>query len=52
MKAVTEGRDAQIRELKEMGFSIREIEKELGVSKSAVGRALKRLNGAANGHAG
>ncbi len=52
VKAVTESRDAQIRELTEMGFSIREIEKELGVSKSAVGRAVKRLNGVANGQAG
>jgi IS30 family transposase len=51
LKAVTESRDAQIRELKECGYSIRDIEKEMGVSKSAVGRALKRLNGGGNGRA-
>lgn len=51
MTAVTESRDAQIRELKATGYSVREIADELGLSKSTVDRVLQRLNGGANGHA-
>ncbi|MBL8557428.1 MAG: AAA family ATPase [Hyphomonadaceae bacterium] len=51
MTAVSESRDAQIRELKGIGYSVREIAEELGVSKSTVDRVLQRLNGGANGHA-
>jgi hypothetical protein len=51
VKAVTETRDAQIRELKALGYSNREIAEELGVGKSTVNRVLNRLNGSANGHA-
>ncbi len=49
---VIASQDAEIRALKETGLSLREIEGKLGVSKSAVGRALQRMKGLANGHDG
>jgi len=41
----TASRDAEIREMKEQGFSLRDIGQELGVNASTVSRALKRMNG-------
>jgi len=49
VKAATAARDAEMREMREMGFSVREIARELGVGNATVQRALKRPNGSA-GH--
>ncbi len=48
MTEATPSRDAEIREMKEQGFSLRDIGRELGVNASTVSRALKRLNGGAH----
>lgn len=48
VKAVTASRDAEIREMKEQGFSVRDIAKELGIGNATVQRALKRPNGSAH----
>lgn len=48
VKEATASRDAEIREMKEHGFSGRQIARELGVNASTVSRALKRMNGGAH----
>lgn len=45
VKEATASRDAEIREMKEQGFSLRDIGSELGINASTVSRALKRMNG-------
>ncbi|MEQ1706879.1 MAG: AAA family ATPase [Terricaulis sp.] len=48
MTEATAARDANIREMKQQGFSGRQIARELGVNASTISRALKRTNGSAH----
>lgn len=48
VKEATASRDAEIREMKKQGFSLRDIGRELGVNASTVSRALRRMNGGAH----
>lgn len=48
VKEATASRDAEIRDMKEQGLSLRDIGCELGVNASTVSRALKRMNGGAH----
>ncbi|MGE0742740.1 MAG: AAA family ATPase [Hyphomonadaceae bacterium] len=48
VKEATASRDAEIREMNERGFSGAQIGRELGVNRSTVSRALKRMNGGAH----
>lgn len=48
VKEATASRDAEIRAMKEQGFSLRAIGSELGVNASTILRDLKRMNGGAH----